>query len=83
MCIFSKNKNNRMHKINKNKFLFFKLDEDLPHSYVFSLKMKNQRLHTSRLNYSFGPFICQEILVWSSNFSLSQFGPHFLKNDSI
>jgi len=36
-----------------------------------------------RLNYSFGPSICHKILVWSSSFSLSQFGPHFLKNDSI
>jgi len=35
------------------------------------------------LNYSFGPSICQVILVWSSSSSLSQFGPHFLKNDSI
>jgi len=36
-----------------------------------------------RLNYSFGPSICQEISVWSSSFSLSQFNPYFLKNDSI
>jgi len=37
----------------------------------------------SRLNYFFYPFICQVISVWSSNFFLSQFGPHFLKSDSI
>jgi len=36
-----------------------------------------------RLNYSFGPFICHKISLWSSSFSLSQFSPHFLKNDSI
>jgi len=31
----------------------------------------------------FGLFICHEILFCSSSLSLSQFGPHFLKNDSI
>jgi len=36
-----------------------------------------------RLNYSFGLSICYEISVWSSSFSLSQFGPHFLKINSI
>jgi len=36
-----------------------------------------------RLNYYFDPFICHEISFWSSSFSLSQFGPYFLKNDSI
>jgi len=36
-----------------------------------------------RWNYSFGLSICHEISVWFSSFSLSQFGPYFLKNDSI
>jgi len=35
------------------------------------------------LNYSFGLSICQVISIWFSNFLLSQFGPHFLNNDSI
>ena len=36
----------------------------------------NAQLLKYWLNYSFGPSICHEILVSSSSFSLSQFGPH-------
>jgi len=46
-------------------------------------KIQKVKIIETRLNYSFSPSICHEISVWSLSFSLSQFGSHFLKNDSI
>jgi len=51
--------------------------------YITRVREMAQKLINFRINYSFDLFICHEILVWFSSFSLSQFGPHFLKNDSI
>jgi len=56
---------------------------DLSYYSIYSNYLSGAMFIISKVKLSFCPFICHEISVWSSSFSLSQFGHHFLRNDSI